>query len=325
MLNRTKWNRNTGQGIAEYSLVGTLIALAVIAPFTLLGKNTTTAFKGLNTKTQQQTIAKTANNTTLLNSISAPALPNMSNVGIGLSDGTQLQLNNYPAKVDSLVQTSGANGTSELLLSDLDSLIQQLSASGEITPSDASLLQQLSNQGHQMAGIEGLIEDAATKSNGQTSGFLSQVITYNGKTYKTNDLAKLIGVGNPKFIDASPPPITFDGVTFNAGSEVAQFFSLLTKVNQLNLDPTVLETVNILSKQISDVANIVQSGVNDVSMNNSPIADYVKNGIYWTSSEDPMPNTADDLSGLASSVVTSTNAATICNMDGSTDTGQQCQ
>jgi len=325
MLNRNKWKRNNGQGIAEYGLVGTLIALAVIAPFTLLGKNTNTAFKGLNTKTQQQTFAKTANNTTLLNAITGPALPNLSNVNISLSDGVQLQVSNYPAKLDTVVQTSGANGTSELLLSNLDSIIQQLVSNGEVTTDQANVLQQLSNQGHQMADIEGLIETAASSSKGQPSDFLNQTITYNGKTYKTNDLARLIGVDPPSSKDPKLNTVTFDGLTFSAGSEVAAFYNILTKVDQLNLDSDALAAINVLSKQISDVANIVQSGVNDIAMYNSPVSDYLKAGIGYTADEDAMPNTPDSLNDLSSSAVTNSSAASICATGGNTDTGEKCQ
>ena len=92
------------------------------------------------------------------------AVSNLQGATVTLSDGTALNLPLAPTDIPNLLQTTGANGVTEMLANTMQQAADQLLAKGKITQSQHGLFTQLSNQGHAMAAIEQQIEAAVTTS-----------------------------------------------------------------------------------------------------------------------------------------------------------------
>ncbi|MBY0405025.1 MAG: hypothetical protein K2X66_14085 [Cyanobacteria bacterium] len=96
-------------------------------------------------------------------------------IQLTLSDGSSLDLENYPTDIKSLVETLGPNGTTDLLVDAIRQLAQKLLAKGEITQAQANELSALANSGHSWANSQGVIESALRDSRGNKALFESKV------------------------------------------------------------------------------------------------------------------------------------------------------
>lgn len=99
---------------------------------------------------------------------------------------------------DGILQAVGANGgakTTEALLGGLEELVDQMEASGEMTADEADHFRRLANQGHRIAAIERIIEQAGERYDGDYANdqqFMAQRVEYNGRTVTIGQLSTLI-------------------------------------------------------------------------------------------------------------------------------------
>ncbi len=91
------------------------------------------------------------------------------------------------------IETSGANGTTRMLMNSLISIADQLLDDGEISFEQAFALKKLANQGHTIAGIEAVLEQATDAYRGAPADFGTSMVIYNGRTYTIEDLGNRIG------------------------------------------------------------------------------------------------------------------------------------
>ncbi len=102
---------------------------------------------------------------------------------IQLSDGTMLNLGNYPTDLSKAVETTGVNGTTEQLLASLEALAASLAAEGKLTPEQTSAFTKLANLGHDVANIEEITESALAACGTDLNCVQNTPIVYNGTTY----------------------------------------------------------------------------------------------------------------------------------------------
>lgn len=206
----------TGNTLAEYGLSLGLILVALLSSGVLLGApkdllaffaGTTNAMKNTS-GLQVQSLGSLPAGTTVPGGSSTSASPtsgvpvsasgtsagpNNINVTITLSSGQQVQLT-MPNNLGQPVETSGANGTTTLLLSALEQLAQDMQAAGAINAVQASSLKDLANQGHRIAEIERTIEDfAAGLGPGDQMGSASIMFEWMG--YNKDILAREVSSG----------------------------------------------------------------------------------------------------------------------------------
>jgi hypothetical protein len=276
----------TGNTILEYSLIGLLIALGCMAGCLSFGKNFANVISGLKTEMSTRNQLAVAANKNLNNTMGTSS---------GLASALQLTPQEQTLLEQPLVdklQTTGANGTTEVLAKQLELLAAQLLADGKITEEQSDAILRLANQGHYIGYLEGLIEQSTSQ---QTPLIL------NGQTYQPWDLASQLG-----FIGAGPT--TFSNTDLlsstyasNQEPEMAKFIALYQEVvaSGAASDPMVASTIQSAATQIASVGEAMEDT------------------IYWDSS-------GINLNNQLASRVTQMNSAYICTAGNFTDSGLLC-
>lgn len=154
------------------------------------------------------------------------------------------------------LQTAGANGTTRQLASELQALTEKLLRDGLLTEVQAALLQQLANQGYEIAEVQALIEQQVSAAGNNRTQFDDLTITYNGKTYSMQDAGLLIG-----WKDVRPKDLTNGSLSIDdeAGSVLQTFLNLYRDAMETTSDPTLRALLEQLSEQIVITADSVET------------------------------------------------------------------
>jgi hypothetical protein len=245
---------------------------------------------------------------------------------ITLEDGSILTLNQLPSNLKEAIESLGSNGTTELLLANLDSLIVQMEKAGASDPAQLNRLKALSNQGHRLARIQEALEQAFTQAQAQGIPFPETSVTFDGVTYKPPTALSLqIGFGVTDMngaVPSSPEFIQFMRSTgyygtdtsiyerHPPGAELAQFYQELQRATQsgaLN-QPAVRQVVVELSNRIAAVS------------------DGLEGGLHRASEEISLgkPLSVERLRSLSAIDASHHYSGEICQVDGGRDSGVQC-
>lgn len=293
--------QSQGQGLMEYSLLGGLLVVLGIGAAILLGNNVLEVFASMVASDSKTGMAVTAKSTS---SSTTTGTTSTSVAGITLSNGTYLSLPNYPADTAKAVVTTGVNGVTNMLATTIQDLSNQLQASGNLTPEQARQLIALANQGHKIAEIEKIVEDAVANSNNDPAAFLSTSLTHAGQTYASPlDLAERIGYNTPSETEYV--------ATDNETSAFMDMYQQLVNSGAL-ADPQVQAVIGELVNQINVVADSVNSHVYKIEDGIIPPADFQSHVA------------ADTDAAIPGSLVTDGYSSAICTVGGTTDTGTHC-
>lgn len=253
--------RAAGNSIMEYVLPGLLILAASLGALNMLGINLNTYFDqfkqsmttqvaATQTQLQQQQVQKAGFRPSASPSMSShmPSLPHT----VGLR------------AVGETIQTVGVNGGTEMLASSLYSYIQQLVASGDLSPDQADILSRLANAGHHLAEAEKALANA--QKSGQSS------VTYGGKTYAVSDFAQQFGFNNTVGIDAAK---SMD--SSQAMAQLAPFMQLYEQAQASGSlkDPNINAQVTYLSQQIAALSDLAKWNPASTTSNQNLNAGYV--------------------------------------------------
>jgi Flp pilus assembly pilin Flp len=193
----------SGVAILEYGLIAATILTVSITALSILGRNLDSSLnlfgnslkqqQVVNLQVAQLTSAQTPSTTTpLLNPVMHSA--GSTTMTLTLQNGTTINLPGYPEDLSKTILTVGANGTTEILLAQLNRLIQELVDKGEIYPEQASSLSVLANHGHEIAEREKFIENYLAQHKDASELPLVPVV-YNGETYPDiRDLAASLDI-----------------------------------------------------------------------------------------------------------------------------------
>ncbi len=190
-----------GHTLAEYVIIGVLVAILAIPALMLLGRNISAFYaEGGSSVVQADGLfslltpggsggngAGTGTGTVTGAGGDDPVNPGDSGGGLG-GTGTAIMSSSVQGQEEfvRMIEEHGAGYVTSLLLSDLDQTINALEASGEISAEQAALLRQLSGRGHHIADIEMLISQSF--ASGQTTGLM-----LNGQAYSRDQLMGMIG------------------------------------------------------------------------------------------------------------------------------------
>jgi len=255
-----------GNSIPEYMVIALFLIFISLAGIQLLSANLNTAMAKVrdDMKTHQQAAQ---NVLAAEQAAAAAAASGASGTGAGL---TAAQAALLQQSLADKVQTSGANGATELLANQLSAAAELLLAEGKIDASQYDILMQLANQGHEIAQIESLIANAISSANGDTTLLQNMTLVYNGSTYTVTELSQMIGTGATPADLATSNVLALDPAQYD--SQIASFASLYTEaLNSGALsDPTALSTVTSAAQQIGNLAESVEDTVYQV--NNTGLA-----------------------------------------------------
>jgi len=150
-------------------------------------------------------------------------------------------------------------------------LLQQ----GKITQSQFDILMQLANQGHEIAQIEGLIQNAIMASNGDLNLYNNLSIVFNGQTYTPAQLAGMIGIYSrgPQDFTTSTVLDTFSANDPHVEPELSSFISLYNQAVSSGAlsDPIALSTINSASEQIASLGEVSEETSWQYGSGNTPV------------------------------------------------------
>lgn len=317
-----KWHLRPelGQSLVEYSLILGVVVVLSIAGLMLCGQSVQAALTSLSGILTSSFGKGTMNAAKLPGGGKAGGgVLSSSGVSVGgsgtassgsvkgvtltLSNGQQINLNNFPTHdLQTSVSTTGANGTTLTLANTLTSIAQNLLTEGVITPEQASSLEALANQGHTLAQIARIVENAA-KSATSTQEYLNTKGVINGKTYTVNEIGDSL-IGYDIMDGVTMPDNPLDPRLYR-GSELQHFVSLYEDaLNSGALsEPAVKSTVTELASQIAVLNQSVA------------MADW---GVAVEG------NAVNQFNNLTVSSITHYKSAGICTAGSGVDTGVSC-
>lgn len=241
-------------------------------------------------------------------------------IGIRLPDGTMTYIDDVPRNLGQSVETVGASGTTELLVAALHSLGIQLKEADEISNQEAQLILQLAQQGHKIAELQRLVEQAIKASNGNPEQLGNKSIPFDGQIYSAMELAYLIGDALPDVHKGSDFESFFkqyrdtalsgeNGLAGNhyVGTVRHDFLQLFQQVQGSSLveNEAVGNLVNQLSTDINQLAQVFSENTHKTFLGEYPASEFQKK---------------------VASELTDTKSGQICqSTDQHTDTGRVCQ
>lgn len=298
--------RFDGQSLNEYGLLGGLLVLAVIPALLLLGGNVTGLFKGLLAKpAQAPAIAATQVNPSGLPA--GQSINTQSPAGniqtLTTDNGTTVKLYTQ-AELNKSVMTSGANGTTTLLAGQIEIIAKQLLDAGEIDAKQYQGIIDLANQGHKIAGIEKLLEDAAALYESDPKAFDSLKIQYEGESYTPLQLGKMLGyedIYSMQWLSGQ-----------NESETLYVMYENLKSSGALE-DPVVQSNVEGLVNRINAIADGVQTFMYQTDNSTAPVLTEKIQDALATVPDPPASETTHQTSGE------------ICTVGNGQDSGTNCQ
>lgn len=312
----------SANALTEYILPVAIIGIVVIMAVTQLVPGLSARVKSSNNGAP----LTVGSNQMLVRSMGSN--PYTQSLQIQMADGSVLTLNEYPRDIQNLLETVGSNGTTDILAANLQSIAQQMLAQGKLSEEQYNQLIDLANQGHNLGIMEGLLEDAAIRSNGDKNAFKLMPMTYKGQQHTTASLHTTLSetIGNlentisaqqidpeTKRIFGLYETVTGDnedkGKPIFYGRDLYNFMNSYMSASRqgaLN-DPTVQKVVRDLAMQIKTIS--VQTAA----------------AAYYSFDESNTELRLEDFSKNVASNVTHQNSAQICqNGNGTEENGIHC-
>lgn len=204
-----------GNTIVEYGLIGVSIVVVAIVGLQVTGGNLNDLFSQMKTDINHQvqatstadakhTSAKLAFQaaTSALINTNPGALPNSSGSANGSSAAP-------------VTQTVGANGTTDTYAQNINDQAQQSLASGKITQEEYNQIVNLANKGHDIAMIQGLLENAFTNSKGDSNAYANSKLTFNGQSYTPAQMNALLQSNTSDFSNLKSQVAVLNGVLYD--------------------------------------------------------------------------------------------------------------
>jgi hypothetical protein len=195
-MSTARFFRVPGQSLNEYGIAFALIVVVAIAGLVTLGNRSNQMLTQSNQVLFDNPGGGSGSARQMAGLLGGRPAPGLTQVQLRMADGTLLTLDNYPANLSKSIETVGGNGTTQLLLANLRSLAKQLVDQGKISQDEYNRMEALANQGHRLASIQKLLENAA-RSAPDLNAFQNTSLVFEGKIYDhPYDLAGLIDVNN---------------------------------------------------------------------------------------------------------------------------------
>jgi hypothetical protein len=285
-----------GNAVTEYALIGALVILLTLAGLQLVGGNFNAALARV--KGDMESTKKAA----ALAELMAANAGNSAAAGLSTNDKAILE-----QSLTSKLQTTGANGSTEVLANQIAAAAAQMLAEGKIDETQYNTLMDLANQGHKMAEIQGMISDAIRFSNGDISAFQSMTFVMDGKTYTARELGQMIGFDGPAPADFASSSVLSMSTGGTTGSAVSSFINLYNQAVASGAlsDPMARSTVDSAATQIASLGELTED-------------------ITWNVAQNQMPPDNTNITILTSATTTQMDSSKICAAGDFQDDGTMC-
>ncbi len=178
---------------------------------------------------------------------------------ITLANGTVIDLPTFPDLATS-IETAGGAGTTDILAQNLETIVKSLQDAGEISDEEANELLRLARQGHEIATVQRLIEEAAANANGDYKAFRQARVMYDGQERSVNKLLDFIAASMD-----SKPKLALKALNRDDKGYVLKEFNqrlaAAKKMDILQTNPELKEVVQILSQEIAFSGSVYRVSV----------------------------------------------------------------
>jgi hypothetical protein len=281
--------KRTGTSLTEYTLCSLVIIGGSLAGLLLLRDSIydlVSNMIGSPNRVAASSIGKTAPKPSKIEASKATET-----IKVKLPGDVALDFNS-PTNIPEGIKTNGANGTTEILASSLEDMVQKLLDADQITPEDASSIIRLANQAHHLATIQKELESIVEQYGDSKDLLANTPVMIDGKAYAN------------VYIAAQAVGLTEDN---KPGSELQEFWNLFSEAYGDNYDwpPELLQLLQDHATAISDVSDSLR-----VSL---------KNILVYKAGE------PSNLRNMMAEQVTRKESAKICHLEnGNMDDGSRC-
>jgi hypothetical protein len=186
-----RYTITSGNTILEYVLIG-LVLLLCIGGFSLLSTNWNDIMKQFKQDMLSHNQAATNANALQKQQIANAQAQVQAQAQQAATSATNSASSASVATNTQTVETVGANGNTDTFASEILSNAKQALASGKLTQTEYDLIARLANKGHDIAQIQGLLENAYTTSKGNSSAYATSQLTFNGQSYTPSQLNSIL-------------------------------------------------------------------------------------------------------------------------------------
>lgn len=237
---------STGNVLVEYALPIALIGIACIGALTLIGSTSSDFISGMSKQMGDGKTVQLAADSSAIQSQSSQAGENQNTTGNAISN---IEVAFLPSDTTKSIDTTGSNGTTEILATQLSTFTQESLAKKEINQEQANQLQDLANQGFRLGQIEAAVETAFANNQGS--------VEFEGKKYSVYDLAHTLNAYDEDSGITLTPTNTRNLDADHVGSELKSFLTTYNEVKNSGAlsNSKVNTTVTGLTAQISTISD----------------------------------------------------------------------
>ncbi len=242
--------KQSGHSLVQYSLIGSIVLVVALVPFARVATNMNHPFKALVSDMKLRVQAP----------LSVSIEGDRENLSVDMTaldpPGTSVSQN--------VVQTLGANGATIAYSKRLQDLARRLKSQGKISEQTFNDLIALSNIGHDMARIEGLIESMAQAYGAhQNDAFANTDVMVHGDRQSIEELSQTIGRLNEGTGNEED------------GEMLGKFKALQNKIlESLKNSPELRALIATEANNISAIAQSTQNTVFQISIKAEPVSSF---------------------------------------------------
>lgn len=238
----------------EYTIVGFLMIAVCLGALLLLGKQLDSMMGGFQQNlSRHKSISEEAHSEVKAQISSRQLKESLNSHFVEMNPKEKYLLQ---SDLTGKLQTLGANGTTELLAKQIVVLAESLYKKGEITEEQRNTLQKLANKGHDMALVEGLVEDFVEMAGERQKELSNKTYNFEGKEYTPYELTRLVGYAGWYPNNIQDP---FQDVT-NGGALLVDFQRLYQEADRNGSlsNPDVKSLVTAAASQIVMTGELVE-------------------------------------------------------------------
>ncbi len=284
-----------GSAVVEYGLAGALILLVSISALIHFSGHLQANLQGVQGKLSGQ-------GSSPVGLLDTQAVDRNSVQQVALSPEKLALLQSSLA---TKLQTTGANGSTKILAEQIELAAQTMLDKGTINQAQYDILVRLANQAHEVARIEGMVEQAVQHAQGNQQVFNEMKLNYNGQVYSAPDLSLLVGVSWQTPQSLAGTDILQSTQLMGGMAPVQALYQEALEGGALD-DPALKATVDSATAQIMQIGELSENAVYNFS-------------VYG----DPLSN-AESLHVAMAQQSTDFQATNICRSGGFSDTGVLC-
>jgi Flp pilus assembly pilin Flp len=220
ILKSLDYRSATGNTLTEYAVIGAVLLVVSLGGVQLMGGNLTGWFGALH-KNMDDTTKKSVETQGVQKQKAAEqmaaAAASAAPIAVGNQGPPSLALTAATIPPSKPVNVVGSNGTTSAYANQIIDKAKESLAKGAISQGEYDLIMRLANKGHDIAAIQGLMENAYNQTKGNPSAYANTRLTFNGQSYTPAELNAILEGNVSEFSGLRKDASTLTGVLYDQG------------------------------------------------------------------------------------------------------------